>query len=320
MRDTFRRHWQRFRPHFRRRHSYSSRFAGRNRDYDAQHIGPREQVSYVCNATDFFDCAEEQVVALLQRRPEVHDLDRDIDRLRKKFEQSGLAHDGMVALLAQAPRAVLAQIQMDQHPHGYRDKHERLYELIDFNDTFVSVVLLLSDHERLRFAEATKQACDRICKRVGAPCYTNEQWTAIVRGLTREIAVYWAAKNRGLNVLLTSRIQDAMGIDLQVQDPETKRYINIDVKTPSSFRHRLEQLVKEGRLSERELLQADERSYCIETNGHKGDRVEVLLLCILPDLFGELAYFRFVNEEPMQERLLLLIRDHGLTDGRFGKV
>jgi hypothetical protein len=277
-------------------------------------------VVYVCNSTDFFDCAEEELASYLQRRPEVNSLERHIEKLQARFLRTNLAHDGLVALLAQAPRASLAQIQMDQHPHGYRNKRERLYELIDFNDTLVSTVQVQGTSERLRFDTATKEAVDRVCRRVGAPCFTNDQWSAIIRGLTREIAVYWAAHNAGFNVVMTSRAQDALGIDLQIQDPETKRYINIDVKTPSSFRYRLQRLVYEDRMTPREQLMADEQSYAIQTNGHGDQRAEIILLCILPDLFGDLADFRFVNEEPMRERLNMLIQQHGLNDGKFGKI
>jgi hypothetical protein len=286
---------------------------------DSAYISSPEDVQFVCDSTDFFDCAEEEAASLLQRRPEVRDFDRDIERLQKKFLKTALAHDGMVSLLAQAPRAVLAQIQMDQHPHGYRNKQERLYELIDFNDTLVATVQLLSDKDRIRFGEAAKLASDRICKRVGAPAFTNEQWEAIVRGLTREVAVYWAAKNSGFNVIMTSRAQDALGIDLQIQDPETRRYINIDVKTPSAFRYRLETLVEEGRLTPREQLIADERSYALQLNGH-GRKIAIVLLCILPDKFGDLANFRFVDEGPMRDMLNQLIQQHGLNDGQFGVV
>jgi hypothetical protein len=178
----------------------------------------------------------------------------------------------------------------------------------------------MDDRLRQQFSERTKQAADRISKRVGAPCFTNEQWVAIIRGLTREVAVYLAAQENGFNAWLTDRAHDALGVDMQVQDPETRRYINIDVKTPSSFRHRMEQLVKENRLTERELLRGDEQSYIIEHNGHGSHRVEVVVLCILPDMFGELADWRFVTPEPMRTKLNILIRDHGLTDGRYGKV
>lgn len=315
----FRHHWRRFGPHRIRHSRYAYRqFKRRDRRRDRQFISPREDVQYVCNSTDFFECAEEQVVGMLQRRPEVHDLDRDISRLRKKFTRSNNAHDGLVALLVQVPRAVLAQIQMDQHPHGYRNKQERLFELIDFNDTLVATVMLLDDAKRMRFSEATKQCADRICKRVGAPCFTDEQWTAIIRGLTREIALYYAAINNGFHAHMTDRSHDAMGIDMQVLDPEDGRYVNIDVKTPSSFRHRLDELVNEGRLTEHERLRADEQSYVVVMNGHGIQRAQTILLCILPDTFGDLAYFRFVNDIPARDMLNRIIREHGLTDNRFG--
>lgn len=313
--------WRHYEPTRHRHHHYDNQ-AYRYRDIakDKAYVSQPELVQFVCDSTDFFDCAEEEVVSFLQRRPEVQDLERDITSLQKRFIKTALAHDGMVSLLAQAPRAALAQIQMDQHPHGYRNKHERLFELIDFNDALVATVQLLSDKDRLRFAEAAKLACDRVCKRVGAPCFTNEQWEAIIRGLTREIAVYWAAKNSGFNVVMTSRAQDALGIDMQIQDPETRRYINIDVKTPSAFRYRLERLVHENRLSPHEQLIADEQSYALQHNGHGGRQVDILLLCILPDKFGDLADFRFVNDAPMRDMLNMLIQRYGLTDGEFGIV
>ena len=292
----------------------------RDRRLDKQYVGSPELVEYVCKSTDFFDCAEERVVAVLQRRPEVRDLERYIPKLRKQFNKTREPLDGLTALLAQVPRAVLAQLQMDTYPHGYRNKQVRLFELIDFNDTLVATILLLDDKHREEFSERTKQAADRICKRVGVPCFTNDQWTAIIRGLTREVAVYSAAKGAGFNAWLTDRAHDALGVDLQVQDPEDGRYINIDVKTPSSFRHRMEQLVHEKRLTERELVIGDQQSYIIEENGHGRNRVQVVVLCILPDLFGDLTDWRFVNPEPMRQMLNQLIRDHGIHDGEYGKL
>lgn len=313
-------HWHHFRPRGGRYHRRSrpADAPWRDKTQDTEFLSAPEDVVYACNSTDFFDCAEEEVVSLLQRRPEVNALDSDIDRLRKRHTRSNLAHDGLVALIAQAPRAVLAQQQMDKLPHGYRNKQERLYELIDFNDTLVATILAMDDGLRRQFAERTKQAADRICKRVGAPCFTNEQWTAIVRGLTREVAVYLAARDHGFNAWLTDRAHDALGVDMQVQDPESGRYINLDVKTPSSFRHRMEQLVKENRLTERELLRGDEQNYIVEHNGHGIHRTEIIVLCILPDTFGDLADWRFVDPRAMHNMLNQLIRDHGLQDRRYG--
>lgn len=320
MRHRFSRHWHRFRP--RRRHPHRiayERFKHRQHERDIQHMQPPQTVQYVCQSTDFFDCAEERVAALLQRRPEVQDLDRDIERLQSQFLKSNDALDGLTALLAQAPRAALAQLQMEQFPHGYRNKQERLYELIDFNDTLVSTILVMSQEHKVAFDERTKQAADRVSKRVGAPCFSNEQWASIIRGLTREVAVYLAAKEHGFDAWLTDRAHDALGVDVQVRDPESGRYINIDVKTPSSFRRRMEQLVREGRLSERELLEGDERSYIIEYNGHGEYKVPIVVLCILPDLFGDLADWRFVEPRAIVERLGQLIREHGLYDQKFGQ-
>ena len=319
--QKFRHHWRRYRPYGRRHHHYDNQpYKYRDRSIDAQHVVAPVDVPFVCDSTDFFDCGEERIAAVLQRRPEVRDLDRHIDTLRARFARTQDAQDGFVALLAQAPRAVLAQIQMDKFPHGYRNKQERLYELIDFNDTLVATILVMDEPRRQAFAVRAKQAADRVCRRVGAPCFTDEQWTAIVRGLTLEIAVYLAAKENGFNAFMTDRAHDALGIDLQIQDPETGYYINIDVKTPSSFRHRMEQLVHEGRLTERELLQGDHQSYIIERNGHEQFQAEIVVLCILPDLFGDLADWRFVDTRPMREKLNQLIREHGQADGQYGKT
>lgn len=313
----FRHHWYRY---GKRRPSGHGASKWRDRALDQQHITTPEPIAYLCKSTDFFDCAEERTVALLQRRPEVNDLERYIPKLRKQFDATHESLDGLTALLVQVPRAVLAQLQMDAYPHGYRNKQERLFELIDFNDTLVSTILLLDDAHREAFSERSKQAADRICKRVGAPCFSDEQWTAIIRGLTREVAVYSAARAYGFNAWLTDRAHDALGVDLQVQDPEDGRYINIDVKTPSSFRRRMEELVHEDRLTEQELLVGDQRSYIIEQNGHGENRVQVIVLSILPDLFGDLADWRFVNPEPMHQRLNQLIRDHGIHDGKYGTL
>lgn len=322
MSHPFRSRWQRFKPkRFRRqglRRYHHRDVRGRDRRQDQQYVQPIAPIEYVCSSTDFFDCAEQLVASKLQRRPEVHALDRYIDSLQAKFLATNDPLDGLTALLAQAPRAVLAQKQMDQFPHGYRNKQERLFELIDFNDTLVATILELNDERRRQFADRVKQAADRICKRVGAPCFSDEQWTSIIRGLTREVAVYLAAKEHGFNVFMTDRAQDALGIDLQVQDPQDLRYINIDVKTPSSFRRRMEQLIQQDRLTERELYEGDERGYVIEYNGHGAQKTPIIVLCILPDHYGDLADWRFVNPLPMRDRLNQLIREHGLYNQKFG--
>ncbi len=256
--------------------------------------------------------------AMPHRRPKAARLDALIKHFRAQAEQSGRPLDWLVSLYSQAPRAAAAQQQMDQHPYGYHDKKARLYELIDFNDTFVAAILAMDQSQRAQFVTRAKQGCDSVCYQARGPLFSDAQWRAIVRGLTREIAVYQAARDRGFDATMPNRTGDAIGIDLQVRDPESGRYINIDVKTPSSFRRRLEELVQEGRLTDTELLQADTRSYVIEHNGHSPGAVEVIVLCMLPDKFGEFGDFRLLNSEPMRQMLNFLIREHGLNDGRYG--
>lgn len=254
---------------------------------------------------------------LLQRRPEAQDLDRHIKRLVAQAKHTKLADDWLLALVAQAPRAVLAQIQMDRCPHGYRDKQSRLFELIDFNDAFVSTVLTLPPEEYDSFTDQTKVLCDALCKEVGGPCFTNDQWESIVRGLSREIALYLSAKNSGFQVFMTSRAEDALGIDMQIRDPDSKRYINVDCKTPSSFRYRLTVLVREGRLRERDRVRAEREYYAIETNGHNASKAQIVLLCLHPDMYEMDGAFAFKHNEAIRSELNRLIRDFGLTDDRF---
>ncbi len=304
-----------------RRYTYRS---GEHRRRDVRQdkhymVAPIEP-QFVCNTTDIYDCAEDRVRSMMQRRPEVNNLDKKADALKAKFERTRQPLDGLAALFAQAPRASLAQAQMDRHPHGYHDKRARLYELIDFNDTFDLVVLTLSDKHRGEFVERAKRAIDRTCQRVGAPGFNDGQWQAVVRGLSHEIAVYLSAKDHGFYAVMTPRSQDALGVDIQVMDPESRRYVNLDIKSPLSFRHRLEQLVKEGRMTERELLLSDERSYAVVANGHGSQKVQVVLLGVLPDRFGEIVDFEFADTTPMRSMLSRLIDHYGLRDGKFGMV
>lgn len=255
---------------------------------------------------------------LPHRRPKPQQLDNLIRQFRGRAEATDRPEDWLAALLIQAPRAAVAQQELDKYPRGYHDKKAHVFELIDFNDAFVSTVLAMDEPLRELFDMRAKEQCDRMCMVTHSPMFTDEQWRAIVRGLTREIAVYQAARERGFDAFMPNRTADAMGIDLQVRDPESGRYINLDVKTPSSYRHRLEELVQEGRLTESGLMQADERSYAIETNGHNGGSVKVILLCMLPDKFGEFGHFRLQNSEPMRQMLNFLIREYGIDDDRYG--
>lgn len=296
------------------------RFNRRDRAQDTQFWVERSDPLYLCSTTDIFDCAEEHVRAVIRRYPKKLNPDSYVDSLKRKFDESNLPLDGLIALLAQAPRTVLAQLQMDKNPRGYRDKQKRLYELIDFNDTFDSVILILSDSDRRRFTTTAKQTLDRTCKRAGVPAFSNDQWSAIVRGLSREIAIYLAAQENGFEVVMAPRSQDAIGIDIQVKDPGSGRYVNLDVKAPQSFRRRLEQLLIEGRINEKELLAADDRGYAVTTNGKGVNKTQVVTLSTLPERLGEISNFVFEDTAVIREVLVRLIDQHGLRDGKFGKI
>ena len=301
----FRQRWRHFGP--RRRHEHP------RGDFCAD-----DCVAPAANG-DAYETAMQRVKDSLQRRPEVGDLDKRIDKWKAQAKRTNVTSDWLTAFFAQAPRSVLAQIQMDKHPHGYHDKQARLFELIDFNDTFEGAVLSMNDEERIKFAEAGRRGCDQACKLVGVQSFDDVQWEAIMKGLSRELAVYLAAQHNGFYAYMTSRAQDAMGIDMQIKDPDSGAYINLDVKAPSAFRHRLEDLVHEDRLNEHELLKADEQNYALVTNGHGGQAAEVILLCILPDRLGEVENFCFVDEVPMRDMLGMLIDRHGLRDNHYGQ-
>lgn len=264
--------------------------------------------------------AEHKIYHRLPRHPHVYKLNEHIEEFQQQAKASGQIVDWIAALLIQAPRAVLAQAQMDKHKHGYHDKQARLYELIDFNDTLVDTVLVLNEQQRRTFEDKAKQAADRVCRYAQTACFTDAQWDAITKGLGREIAVFLAGRESGFDAWMTNRVQDAMGIDMQIRDPESKRYINIDVKTPSSFRHRLEELLHEGRISSHGLLIADDVGYVEVYNGHGEHRVPTIILCVLPERSGEIDNFEFKDTAPMRDMLNRLIREHGLVDGNYGAV
>ena len=153
---------------------------------------------------------------------------------------------------------------------------------------------------------------------VHAPCFTNAQWESITRGLGREIAIFLAAKDNGFDAFMTARTQDALGIDMQIRDPASGKYINIDCKSPPSFRHRMEDLVHEGRANEADIFRADEKGYFITHNGRAKGRKEVILFSVLPDFYGNIVDFEFEDSRAIRDKLGELIWKHGLTDDDYG--
>lgn len=227
-------------------------------------------------------------------------------------DQAIAQNDSMLwcaALMLQAPRASRAQEQMDQHPHGYHNKQARLYELIDFNDTFVSAVLSLPESDLPQFVDEAKRAMDVFCKRAGARCFSNEQYEAIVHGLSREIAVYRGATKEGFQVRMTSRVDDALGIDMVITDPTSGGSINVDCKTSSAFYYRLKDLEHEGRLTSEGAAEAEEKGYCYIVNGDETRQVEIALLRIDEQTYGAIQNFSFDDTVQLGASLRTMINE-----------
>lgn len=233
-------------------------------------------------------------------------LNATIERYKRRLETVKGAERVLILeklLVLQTPRAALAQAEMDGHPHGYRDREKRLYELIDFNDTFVAAVLAQPSARLSGFNERMKTAMKNFCAFQKTLMFSDEQFEAIVKGLSREIAVYLGARREGFMVEMTSRTVDAFGVDMVITDPRTRETLNIDCKTPSAFRYRLEELEKEGRISTEQLLKADEDDFVIVTNRYNDERVPVTILCVRPEHLGEIVDFRFVDTRPLGDML-----------------
>jgi len=233
----------------------------------------------------------------------VEQLDQAIDEQRQRVLSDPTVVSWFTLLLLQGPRAARAQVQMDTHPHGYKNKQARLYELIDFNDAFVSTVLALPETELAGVVERSRDELARFCAQVHAPMFSEEQYEAITRGLSREVAVYRGAIHGGFKAAMTTRTQDAMGVDMVVTDPVSGLSINVDCKTPSAYRYRIQDLMHEERLSESEGVLADQLGYAREVNGNGGDRVKVVLMRIDPNELGDVVDFSFVEPERLAQRL-----------------
>ena len=225
----------------------------------------------------------------------------------------------LALLILQAPRAAHAQAIMDEYPHGYHDREKRLFELIDFNDTLVSCVLLLPKDKLSTFTELLKQELDAFCKKMYSREFDAEQYEAIIHGLSREIAVFKAAENAGLHALMASRTADAFGVDMQIADMSRGRYINVDCKTSSSFHFRLKTLVKQHRIKLQDTIEAETKGWWeIVNRDENGHKVRIILLRVNQEELGEIRNFRFVNEQAMVEKLKVILAQRSLNDGLYG--
>ncbi len=226
----------------------------------------------------------------------------------RELLQSAGVEDQLAALVLQAPRAVMAQRRMDEHPHGFHDKQARLFELIAFNDTYVNLILALESSFYGSVNDQVKFMMDRFCKKVKAPRFSDKQWEAITHGLSREIAVFFAAKEMGYLARMTSRQEDAMGVDMVFTDQRTGRTVNLDIKTRSSFHFRLEDLRREGRISEMQREAAEHTGYCMVVNGHGDQAVHTTLLRIDEETYGRVINFTLERPDALGDLLEQIVR------------
>lgn len=269
-------------------------------------------VQVVATAESIYEAAQHELNAALgRRRVHFEHLEAAIQLMSDQVElltTSGAPRDvqasaNLALLLLQAPRAARAQAQMDKHHGGYKNREARLYELIDFNDAFVATVLALPNEYRPHFLPRLRLDIDALCQRVGAKTFTDRQFEAITYGLSREIAVYLGAIKEGYTAYMTGRSTDAMGVDMVIIHPETRRSLNIDCKTRSSYHFRLLDLVREGRLSEAERVHAEEVGFCHVVNGHGQEAVHTTLLRIATEELGAIENFSFVDTGVFARRL-----------------
>lgn len=219
----------------------------------------------------------------------------------------------LAKLVLQAPGAAEAQRQMDKHHGGYKNREKRLFELIDFNDAFVDTVLALDTETLNGFTDRCRAEIDTFCRECGIESFDDEQFDAIVHGLSREIAVYHGALELGYRVRMTSRVMDSKGVDMIVTDPETKKSLNIDVKTHSAFHFRLLDLQHQRRIDEQKRLDCELAGYCSITNGRNQQAVDTMLLRVATDRLGPIHHYRFVNTEEFSR----LLRDAMKNEGRY---
>lgn len=245
-------------------------------------------------------------------KPLIETAKHEAETVEKSGQLRGaVAWAWLKALVLQAPQAAMAQVQMDRHPHGYKSRGERLYELIDFNDAFVATVLALPDGELSGFDTELRRLIDWFCTRVGVRSFTDEQYEAIVRGLEREIAVFRGVQAEGLQAQMTSRASDALGIDMVITDPATGKHVNIDCKAPSAYRHRIYDLLRERRLREEEVTAAEALGYIGEINGHKGEKVAVVLWRIDYQRYGEVHSFGFADTAELGTAIRAILGTYG---------
>lgn len=238
---------------------------------------------------------------------------KTLARAVKKLQQRQ-SHDVshmLAKIILMSPGAARAQHEMDKHQGGYKNRQARVYELIDFNDAFVDTVLALDQQYLSDFTERLKEEMTLFCQRMNAQPLDDDQYYAIVHGLSREIAVYFGAKDLGYVPHMTSRVQDAMGIDMIISDPETKKTLHIDVKTNSSFHFRLLNLKRAKRIDEEKHMHCELAGFCTIRNGKGVKAVDTVLFRVSTKYLGPIKDFRFDDTEKFSALLRAALDNYG---------
>ena len=217
----------------------------------------------------------------------------------------------LALLMVRSPQAARAQDDMDKHRGGWNNRKARVYELIDFNDTFVSLVLALPPSEHATLADRAWNELVYFSQKYNAMRFEEAQFEAIVHGLSREIAVYQGAMAEGLQARMTSRVQDARGIDMVITDPATQRSIEVDCKTSSSFHFRLLHLEQKRRINEAYRMRCQLSGFCPIAGGSRTHQSHSLLLRISTDELGPIRHFAFEDTQRLGERLRKALAEHG---------
>lgn len=267
---------------------------------------PKKRVQKVVVSDDIFAEAHRKIEQF-----NLHTIEDANEEAAEQAEHTRTALDQLLLLLLRTPAAARAQQSMDEHPHDHHHRQQRLYALIDFNDAFVSSVMLLSESQRRVFHDHIREDMAHICRLVRVRPFSDEQFEAIVHGLSREIAVYHAANTRDLRAEMTTRDVDAFGVDMRISDDSTGKYINVDCKTRSSFHFRMKDLVRDGRLAQEDMDQAEQDGYCKVVHHRDDVAVEIILLRVSGEEFGELNNFRFNDEQLLARRIARIIEQEG---------
>lgn len=232
--------------------------------------------------------------------------------VKARSEKNQLSEYFLASLILQAPNAVKAQREMDRHHGGYNNRQARLFELIDFNDTFVDTVLSLPEAELADFTNRFWHELEVFCANQRVDNFSVKQFDAIVHGLSREIAVYRGAKKEGYLARMTGRSQDAMGVDMIITDPQTKKSIGIDIKTRSAFRWRLIELQRRRRLDEEKRLECELAGFCTMRNGKGSNSVDTVLFRVDTGRLGKITHYAFEDTAPLGAAIADALENHGL--------